>query len=594
MTTANEAPTQNGNQAALSQTAPLWMYWSVGGVQGVALWLLQHLEATHHWPNVTEAWYQGLRYLSLSLPVAWYLAESGFRTQTTRLGFSIVFGGLFALLGFHAGTQLAPRMAVPAMSDYPVAALVLGFVIIGLVLGFDTAKKQFVYSKLFEFAWRNAILVPVTIVLVGLLWVLLWAGAWLMDLIGLDGLHKLLRWPPFYYFVTFSSFGAAMGLAIDRAEALLALRRFWLSLMAWFLPISLVLALSWALALPFTGLKGLFGSHNAAFYLLWFAALTTTFVNAAFQDGHETPSFRPWILSLLGWGWLVAPIIALLGDYALWLRVEQYGWSASRIWAALVGLLAAAYTLGYALSVLRREPWMRALPATNIVGAFLQVIIITALLSPMADVHKLAVASQVSRLESGAVGVNEFDWKYLRQESGSYGIAALKKLAAVPGTGPEDRLIAQRAMQVLHSPSTVLPTGYENQKQIAATLRTRMTVIPKGTVPKASFFDWLAASHDLNGLGCSVNPTACALWLVDLRGDGQYEAVVLRQEPGTVSATLYADENGRWSRQGFFMGGPKQLTQWEQAVESDQTRTLPPTWPDLNINGRLATIDRVN
>ncbi|WP_169788086.1 DUF4153 domain-containing protein [Caldimonas brevitalea] len=129
----------------------------------------------------------------------------------------------------------------------------------------------------------------------------------------------------------------------------------------------LLWAAAWLVALAFTGVEPLFATRHAAFYLFWFAALTITFVNAAFRDGRETRSFPDWMAQSLSLAWLAMPALALLGDWGLGQRVPQHGWTEDRLWGAVVGLLVTLYAFGYAASVLmRRRGWMAPdLPLTS-------------------------------------------------------------------------------------------------------------------------------------------------------------------------------------------------------------------------------------
>lgn len=573
-------------------TAPLWLYGLIGAAQGMALWAVQSALTRHAWPWGSGAWSHALIDLCLSMPFSWYLAENGFRSKAARLVFAGFLGLLFALIGFHIGGGRNPVMPASGTTSLMLAAAVMGFVLGSLILGFDPVRRSFVYSRLFELAWRNAVLIPVGLLLTGLLWMVLWAGAWLMDSIGLRGLHHILVQPAFYITANCTVFGLALGLAIKRADTLLALRRFWLSLMTWFLPLALALALFWVCALPFTGLHGLFATHDAAFYLLWFVALAVTLANATFQDGREPPLFAPWLATLLTWAWLAVPVLALLGDYALWLRVEQYGWSSSRIWAAVVALMATIYAVGYACSIIARGGWATTLPLINIIAALFQVAIILALISPLADVRKLAVASQVARLESGAVGVDTFDWDFLRRNSGPYGVTALKRLAASPGTDAKTRQISAQASAVLRGVDGGIPAAEKFQLALT-TLRHNVTVLPHGGAPEASLLESLAKHpDDWNAGMCIATPANCALWLVDLRGDGQTETVLLRQAYATVLATLYAKEAGHWRKQGILRGGPNKLAEWKQAIEAGHVEPIPPQWPDLTVGSTHVTVQR--
>ncbi|EHN76789.1 hypothetical protein SMCF_3695, partial [Streptomyces coelicoflavus ZG0656] len=58
----------------------------------------------------------------------------------------------------------------------------------------------------------------------------------------------------------------------------------------------------------------------------------------------------------------------------------------------------------------------------------LAVAAVLALFSPLLDPARLSVADQVARLERGAVKPQDFDFDFLRFDSGKAGLAALDRL----------------------------------------------------------------------------------------------------------------------------------------------------------------------
>ncbi|MGH1558361.1 DUF4153 domain-containing protein [Caulobacter segnis] len=138
-------------------------------------------------------------------------------------------------------------------------------------------------------------------------------------------------------------------------------------LLAWLLPLMVVIAAGFLATLPFTGLAPLWGTKAAASLLPSAAAALIILVNAAYQDGLEPPN------PILRWaaraaGLLLIPIV-VLAAYALWLRVHQYGLTPDRVLAATYVIVAVGFTGGYTLAALRPAPWMKPLERTNLVMA---------------------------------------------------------------------------------------------------------------------------------------------------------------------------------------------------------------------------------
>src|SRR6185312_383555 len=126
------------------------------------------------------------------------------------------------------------------------------------------------------------------------------------------------------------------------------------------------------------------------------------------------------------------------------LRVDQYGWSPSRVESAAVILAVACHAFGYLLAVVRSRTALSQLPATNVASAFIIVLMLLCLLSPIADPARLSVASQLHRLMSGEVSPRGFDFTFLAKNAGRYGRDALETLKAANGSqlgllGPDGR-----------------------------------------------------------------------------------------------------------------------------------------------------------
>ena len=106
------------------------------------------------------------------------------------------------------------------------------------------------------------------------------------------------------------------------------------------------------------------------------------FANPVYQDGRTSNPLEPWLSCLTRWAWPV--LVVAVAGWALWLRVQHRGWSAERIWAALIWLVAALYTLGYAMSAWRRGPaWMPSIGQTNAFTACAAVVNLYLLVEPL-------------------------------------------------------------------------------------------------------------------------------------------------------------------------------------------------------------------
>lgn len=313
-------------------------------------------------------------------------------------------------------------------------------------------------------------------------------------------------------------------------------------LLAWLLPLMTIIAAGFLGALIFTGLDPLWKTRFAAGYLLTASAILVILINAAYQDGHpdrEAPRILRYAGALAG---LLLVPLAIIAGYAILLRVRQYGWTTDRVASVAVLTMAAWYAVGYAAAALLPGPWLKHMERWNFLAALLALAILLALFSPIADPVRIAVASQVSRLESGQIAPDKFDFAYLRWDGGRFGDAALKKLAAdgIPGNGRN--YVRRRAQAVLNDQSKignpVTPTD----------VTASVTVYPKGRVLPAYFgsHDWAKDKQAAILPWCLVYTSyECDAFFIDVAGDGKEELLFLTM--GSSFDALFArSPDGSW------------------------------------------------
>lgn len=579
----------------------------VGACQGWLLWALWKARELKVWPAGDPASERSLLYLGLALPLAFYLTENIETLSRQRRTLLLIgVGVLFALLGGYSGWAENVQFSdagdflrlPPARPSDLLAAAILGFVIVPLWSHFDrTAKGGWSYPRLFETAWRNAVMVAAAAVLTGVFWVALFAGAMLMKSIGVGFVSELIQKAIFSIPTTGIVFGAAIALGLARAEMVVNLRRFWLSISAWLLPLLLIFSVAWVVALPFTGLELLFKTHNAGLILLWFVALSINFANAAYQDGNGEQPYGRLLGKGLEYAWPTLLVLAAVAWWAMKLRIDQYGWTEDRVWGVFILILASLYSAGYAWSLVARRAWLASIGKTNIATALIMVAGLVLLLSPLADARRLSVHSQMGRLISGQVDADKMDYAYLRWQAGHYGQDALKTLAA--GIGLADRadkeIIAGKAKQMLAQ--TQRYGGSSGAEALSVDqVRQRIRVLPQGEVAEDALIGLLQTGSNWQEKRCLQTNAHCLVWMLDLNEDGLKEAVVIveKPEPQTNNAFFYHQV----SPQAYKYGGTlnlgigsdkKQREKMLADIENGNAKIVRPQFNDLEIDGRRIT-----
>ena len=570
---------------------------AIGLVQGLVLWALAWLVNSGRWPAGNAPVLLGLVYAGIAFPLSWYLSENIAGLSTRRRRAIVIGVGIAtAILGACEGWVTADANGFPRPGTSVPACFALAFIAMPLLAHARRAAPgtghvlglRWDYAGLFETAWRNALVIAVAALLTGVFWGVLFAGAMLMRSIGITRVLDLITAPFFIFVASAVVFAAAVALALARAETIVALRRFCLSLNQAFLPLVLLFAVMWTVALPFTGVQALLDTGKAGLALLWFAALAVNFANAARQDGVAAPPFTPWLRRALLYAWLTLPVVVAVAAIAIYQRVAQYGWTADRVWSVFVLVMAAGYALGYSLSVWRpARGWMWSIDPTNIAMAAVLCVGLIALSSPLADARRIGVASQLDRLLTGRIALRETDFIHGHDRSGIYGTRALQTLAdGVPGHPQAERFARAARAQLagkLWEEGGLLEAPVATDDDI----RARWQLLQGDIPPPPALVDALLALLRAEALprvedSCLEDGATCLLWMADLDDDKQPELVLIVDQSWRRHAFVY-----RWNPTTATLtpaGRIDGLTQaWIAGLRAGSASRPPAAWRDIQV-----------
>lgn len=577
MTTAEEAADrEEPGRAAPGLLAPIRL--GIGLLQGLALWWLHWTsDGATGWPWPPET-FVPLLLIFAFVPVL-LLAGVGRMRWTTLAMWIAVATALLVLMGWHeVARQAADDLHGPPFISGPMPLFAIAALFIGhqLVLAADLERRWVApFPVYFDTAWKAAVQLALSIGFTGAFWVLLFLGAALFRIIGLDFLETLTRESWFFVPVTTLAFSLAVHLTDVRDGLIRGVRTVGLMLLSWLLLVMTVLAAGFVLALPFTGLKGLWDTGSATSLVLAAAAALIVLINAAYQDGR--PENRPPLplrLAVQVASLLLVPLV-VLAFWGLALRIGQHGLTPERIIAVACALVGAAFAGGYALAAIRaflgRDRWMRLLEPTTLAGAALAFLLIIALFSPLLDPARLSVADQVARLERGAVTPDRFDYDFLRRDSGEAGRAALARLAR-----SDDPAIRTRVEAALADPrGQAVPV-----RPADAAALPPVEPWPAGTALPASFSDQRArlAEH----LRECRPGNLCYARVLDVDEDGSEDILVA--DRGFVR--VFGLTDGQWGLTAMY-AAPQCAGVGDLGARFRQSapETAPPVTPDLVLDG---------
>jgi hypothetical protein len=452
------------------------------------------------------------------------------------------------------------------------------FILHHLILPADAERRwQASYDRYFDDGWKDAVRLALAGVFVGALWALLYLGAALFKVIGLDFLQRLIR-EEWFAFPTTSVFVAiAIHVTDVRAGLVRGARTLVLTLLAWLLPILTVIAGGFIVALPFTGLKVLWATHAASGTMLGACAALIVLINANYQDGGRE-GFPPRVLRWVGRaaGLLLGPLAALAA-YGVLLRVGQHGLTPSRIYALACVVVAACYAVGYAWAAVAKGGWMKPLELTNWITAQVAVAVVLVLFSPLGDPARFSTDSQVGRLVAGKVRPDAFDYGFLHFRSGRWGRAALKRLAEPKASPPGVAAVAAAELRNENRYLVSLP--------LPASVADRTRALhPIGGPLPADFLTQPWPASDDPAQMCKFLPKGCAVITVDL-GVGPGTQVVVFS---SYQQRVFGLRGGHWTWIGQLEGAG--CAGDVDEVTRGHYRVGPPVaHPDLEIAGRPAT-----
>jgi hypothetical protein len=439
------------------------------------------------------------------------------------------------------------------------------------------------YATHFEDSWMRGFQLVISLIFALLVWGILELGAALFGLIHLEWFRIMIEHNWFRCPALAMAFAASIHLTDVRPTLLRGMRDVCLTLLSWLLPLVVTLSLAFLAALTWVGLKPLWDTRHAASILLWACAVTLLLLNAAYKDGdtsNRPPAVLQWAGRLAGPTMLVLAIIAII---AIGLRVRQHGWTPERVYSTAVTIVIMVYSLGYSRATVSGAPWLKPLETVNVLASLTIVAILVLLLTPAADPERLSVNNQLARLAQGRVSSSNFDYQFLRFESGRFGQDALAKLAQAP-----DADIKSRATLMMGTSAPQFRLRGEVDPRETEAAFSHATVYPEGTQlpPDFKSQNWSSDAYCLrNGMPCDI--------YVGSFGQGGATAVIVNQTSGAQhSATNDSNRNamvyernsaGSWQKTGTI--NHIDCPDVAVALRTGKATAVPPEHNDLMVNG---------
>lgn len=411
---------------------------ALGGMIGLALWALgEQSDGTTLSPAMYLALFSfAAAYGSVSLALAGPVSVP-----------RALIGAVFPAIGLAALASVAglrELVATDVLDDpvmLSVAAVLVLFFTPFLLVWLHDRKSVLDYARLFDAAWTMAVRYLLAWGFVAVFWLVAFLSNALLGLVDVTFVDLLLRTD----WARFGTSGAVLGLGLaviyelrDRISPYLILR-----LLRLLVPVMLVVVLVFLVAVPVRGLTHLFGELSAAGILIGTAIAAITLISTALDREDDTAVRTAGIRAATRGLALLSPALGGLAVWAVALRVQQYGWTPDRILAVTVSLFLLVYGLGYAASVLAGRGWMVRIRGVNVVMALAVMAVCVAWMTPVLNVDRLSVNSQISRFETGRSTLDQLALWQMEHGWGRAGHEGLLRLQAMTQRPDHDLIVAR-------------------------------------------------------------------------------------------------------------------------------------------------------
>ena len=374
----------------------------------------------------------------------------------------------------------------------------------------DMSPKR--YADLFDVSWGAVTRIIVSGAFTGLFWLLLFLSDALLSLVGITVIETLIEFDPAPPVITGAIFGLAIVVTHELSDMISP--QLILRLLHLLLPMITVVVAVFVIALPFRGLSNLFGSLSAGAVMIGMAMTATSLVSAAIDRSSDQGVQRPWMRAFVQVLACLVPVLGGLAITAVWVRVQDYGWTPDRLAAATIAGVIFVYGLVYAGSVLLRGDWAHRLRQGNIALALGVAAILALWLTPVLNPQAISARSQMARFEAGEALAKlplyemTHDWG----EAGAAQMSALKARLEAADDDESLRLIAKAegaSNAYEFELDTAQATNFDRAKELDAVLPVFPTgaALPSEVLIGSDYqlpeiFDICQSRDDREGANC--------------------------------------------------------------------------------------------
>lgn len=574
----------------LLQGSLLYLCYAKGGMP----WLKEH--------NFLQL---GLQALVLALPTAFALSVRSTRNPGLWLSLAVSAIVLLCLAGWVStninGLPAGYPFNVVTAPFYITIALLVFIALPWLQARIDNKGNAVSYTDLHRCLSLNIIILGLTLLLAGLMWLIFALGSGLFKLVGIGFFQDLFfRNTLFAYLANGTIVGVGILLGRTQPQLIATVHKLLAILVRGLLPLLSFIAIIFIIALPFTGLQALSTAWSAASLLTLMVIVLSLLLNVVYQDGTDIKPYPAPIHYLVNASILLLPVYALLALYSVITRVAQYGWTPERVWGFLIIAVCIFWSGCYALAVLRRSTqWLQPLGMFNKKLSLLLVAVLILCNTPIIDPYRISVVNQMQRYADRRISADQLDLHMLRFYAGRKGYDALIKLrddvnflGDIPRRATLERILAQ------NSPWSRDYLKYDQQQidTLFTTEKAKKNIqLAKGTPsPETSWWEFIPSQINKQAdlTACYDVANSCVVNGLDLNRDGKKEYILCNFNPqSTERCTIYSYQDKNWQDIGnVYFDNAEDLTALEDSIRNGKIKTKPKEWANILISGEKVRV----
>ena len=529
------------------------LFAAFGAVAGYALWLL--IQAA----GQDQLGHRTLLFLGLLLSVftAGFFAMAGSLGVKRAVIRALPLALLVAALGLVVSLRWSGAEGVFEEPGPALAILVLALLPMPFLIAEGQSGNWRDYPTLFSTSWAIVVQAAVALCFTLITWLVIWVSVALFNMVGLSFLEDLLLSGAMPVVISGAAFGLAVAVVSEIADHLSP--RLVHHLLRLLLPVVALVSGVFALAALLRGFGDGFGGLSPALTLLAMAAAGITLISAALDESEAEASSNPLILWSARAMALLLPVLAGMALWAVAIRLQAYGLTPNRLLVLVLALLAFAYGLAYAASLLRGAGWAAQIRASNPWLALGVIAAALIWLSPLFNAEALSAQSMAARLRSGEAGPGT----YYQRDFRSLGLAgeeALVALEAEAEASGDERL--QTALTSIRSGEYYYEAPGEtgprpSREELLAAVEAVLPVSPASATGGRTSWLMQLPEEELDRIlsACETllesGRRGCVMVIADLLPDepGEEAVLLLSLSGGWVEARgLATDEEGglRW------------------------------------------------